>query len=261
MDLSFLIFTVLILFCVGVMYYYFAYNRTTLYGNQILLNAATPSIMLTPITNNPNSLNYTIGLWVFIISWPMDGNFNTLFNMNTAPSSQASTATSKYMNNGACSNYVLYLDKTTPNLYLSVPSGNRTSDGSRLSGDILITNNFPIQSWAYIALSMNGNQGDFYMNGKLVASKNLTSNVSVSAPGSQMELGVPKSNGMTSGFATTTPNMYIANVQRMPTSSTPQDVWTSYLAGNGVSNSNPSSYGLALGLKQNGTVISSYNVN
>ena len=238
--------------CVMVMYYYFSYSRTTLYNNQILLNNTNTSLTLAPITDSPNSLNYTISFWVFLINWNSDGNYNTLMNMNTAQT--GSQSTTLFSNGNPSNHYILYLDKSKPNLYWYVPSLMSNS------GDILVTNNFPIQSWTFIALSMNGNQGDFYINGKLVSSKNISTG-SINAPGGKIELGFPKNNQLAATNATNNPNMYITNVQRLPTASNPQDVWTSYMAGNGVSNLNVSSYGAEVGLKQNGQVISKYNVN
>ena len=252
MNWTFIVIAAVMVGCVLIMYYYFSYSRTTLYNNQVLLNNTNTSISLAPVTDSPNSLNYTISLWVFLINWNSDGNYNTLLNMNTVQG--GSSSTTQFNNGNAANNYILYLDKMTPNLYWYVPSLMSNS------GDILVTNNFPIQSWTFVALSMNGNQGDLYINGKLVSSKNISTGT-ILAPGGKIELGFPKNNQLAATNATNNPNMYIANVKRLPSASNPQDVWTSYLAGNQVSNLNVSSYGAQVGLKQNGQVISQYNLN
>lgn len=272
MDFTFFLTAMIILVGCLWIYYYFSYNRTTLYGNQVLLNTASPNLSLAPITASPNSLNYTLSLWIFVISWSSDNAFNVVMNMNTGATSLPAAATSTSLMSstnplGSLSNYVLYLDRTSPNLYWYVPSQNsvtcKTGSSTALSGDILITNNFPIQSWVFVTISCAGNLGDFYVNGKLVTSKNLCNSQNVYPPGGQIELGKP--SGTNGGFnpsnVESNPNMYIANVQRIPNASNPQDVWTSYMAGNGVSSVNVSSYGMEVGLKQNGQVITQYNLN
>ena len=252
MNWGFVMVAAVIVACVLVMYYYFSYSRTTLYGNQVLLNNGNPSLALAQVTDNPNALNYTLSLWVFLVNWNSDGNYNTLLNMNTAQ--PGSTALSRFAD--PCDAYVLYLDKTNPNLYWYVPS----LMSGRKSGDVLVTSSFPVQSWVFVALSMNGQQGDFYINGKLTSSKTLA-NAALLPPGGKIELGAPRGNGLAATNATGSPNMYIANVQRVPRAMNPQEVWTTYLAGNGVSSMNASSYGAEIGLKQNGQVVSKYAIN
>lgn len=263
MDLTFLIFSIIIVICVVVMYYYFSYNRTTLYGNQVLLNDAQKTITIPAITNNPNSEQYTISLWVFLISWNTNGNCNTILNMKSSKTNQTSSSVSVYNvkddSPKAYENYILYLDSTSPKLYFYVPSKSATC---AISGDILLTNNFPVQSWVFIAISVNGNVGDFYLNGKLVTSKNISDTSSYLKPGGTIELGNPStSSGIDPVPTEFNPNMYVAYVQRQPVASSPQDVWVNYLAGNHVSATNVNSYGAQLGLKQNGEILTTFNIN
>ena len=161
MDYTFVIFSILIVIFMVVLYYYFSSTTTVLYGNQVLLNGGTPNHMLAGITTSPTSLNYTLSLWVFLVGWSSNDEYNVILNMNTTSHAGGSTATSRLGTNGkgALSNYVLYLDKSSPSLYWYVPS---TGGGGStpVSGDVLVTNSFPVQSWVFIAISMQGTLGD-----------------------------------------------------------------------------------------------------
>ena len=254
MDYGFLIFAIVLVILMVMLYYYFSSNRTVLYGNQVLLNLGNPSLKMAPIADRPGSANYTISLWIYVSGWATDHNYNTIMNINTT--SCSSKAPTRYMANKASNNYILYLDKDQPNLFFYAPS-----TGS-VSGDVLITNNFPVQSWVFVSISVQGNTGDFYINGKLMKSQNLTNkNGSVCPPMDTIELGYPAgdNNKFIGSLATNNPNMYIANVQRVSAASNPQEVWTAYLAGNGVSSLNLTSYGAEFGLTQNGHVITHFS--
>lgn len=269
MDYFFLIFAIVIVIFMIMLYYYFSSNRTVLYGNQVQLSSANNTLKLSAITDQPGTLNYTLSLWVYVISWTADNKYNTIMNINTAATGSTANSTSQYTTITptpaipvVSQNYVLYLDQTKPNLYLYVPSVSPTA----VSGDLLITNNFPVQSWVFISMSMQGTRADFYINGKLIGSQKMCPDgTNICAPLDTIELGVPIANGngvttAAAANATASPNMYIANVQRISTTSTPQQVWTSYLAGNGVSSTNLSSYGFDFGLTQNGQVVSQFKM-
>ena len=240
-----------------------------LYGNQVQLSSTNKTLKLATITDQPGSLNYTLSLWVYVINWTTADKYNTILNINTSSAvTPGPNSTSKYATTPTPStpttppttskNYILYLDLSQPNLYLFVPSSTGTAG---VNGDILITNNFPVQSWVFISMSMQGNRGDFYINGKLIGSQKLCPDGSmICAPFDTIELGVPSAMPGVDQNATTTPNMYIANVQRISSASTLQQVWTSYLAGNGVSSTNMSSYGFDFGLTQNGQVVSQFKM-
>lgn len=252
MDYFFLLFAIVIVIFMIMLYYYFSSNRTVLYGNQVLLNSSSPTMSLAKITDLPGTRNYTISLWVYLLDWAADG-YNVIMNIN---SDGKANSTSKLSSNKTLAPYVLYLDKQQPNLIFYVPS----KGASAANGDITISNNFPVQSWVFVSISMQGNQGDFYINGKLLRSQNVCPKGStICAAVDTIELGASKA-GITKTTATSSPNMYIANVQRLSSPSNPQQVWTSYLAGNGVSSLNMTSYGAEFGLTQNGQVINNFKI-
>lgn len=254
MDYWFLIFAIVLVIFMVMLYYYFSSNRTVLYGNQVLLNLGNPSLVMAPISDRPGSANYTVSMWVYLSGWATDHNYNTIMNINTK--SCSSKAPTRYLNNHHSNNYILYLDKDEPNLFFYVPSSGSAS------GDVLVTNNFPVQSWVFVSISVQGNQGDFYINGKLMKSQNLTNKGGgVCPPMDTIELGYPggHNSGFVGSYATNNPNMYIANVQRVSAASNPQEVWTAYLAGNGVSSLNLTSYGAEFGLTQNGQIVTKFS--
>jgi hypothetical protein len=67
-------------------------------------------------------------------------------------------------------NFTLYLDATTPTLYCKMFLDD---DSTQV---ITVTNNFPLQKWVYIVLSVDAQIIDVYLNGKLVISQKLTKN-------------------------------------------------------------------------------------
>jgi hypothetical protein len=136
----------------------------------------------------------------------------------------------------------LYLDSTTPTLYLYIASSISGNPGTT----IIITNNFPIQAWAYVIVSVNGDLVDIYLNGKLITSQQLPFIPVVSA------------NGITMGDGNN-PDIYLAMFNRYPYVMDPQTAWNNYLQANGMSNVLPN-YNVVLSILQNNQQTSSYQL-
>jgi len=155
------------------------------------------------LITNISSSNYAISCWVCVNNWtktPSNGktiyglikssdkNFavTASFDNSNKPDS-GSTNTSNYpifpWNDISSSfptlftdvskcYYTLALDSTYPNLYFTilarVPGSSNTNTPQ--SYPIFITDNFPIQKWTNVIISMEGNQLDAYIDGKLIQS-------------------------------------------------------------------------------------------
>ena len=87
----------------------------------------------------------------------------------------------------------------------------------------MITNNFPIQKWTYVIVSVDNQIIDTYLDGKLVSSTKLTYVPIVS----QGDINIGQGNPQ---------DIYLASINFWPTPMDPQTAWNYYLQGNGLSN-------------------------
>lgn len=81
----------------------------------------------------------------------------------------------------------------------------------------MITNNFPLQKWVYVVISVDNATIDMYLDGKLVKSV-----VDAHAP----DLTSPIKFGVNSG-------VFMSKFNRVTGASNPQTVWSDYLDGSG----------------------------
>mgnify|MGYP000061092912 FL=1 len=95
------------------------------------------------IRNSPGSYRYAYGLWIYVNSWD-NGAPKTLYKRNN--------------------NIKLYLDEQAPSLKCDI----RMDSGEDKS--FVITDNFPLQKWVYIIVSVDNQYVDCYLDGKLVRS-------------------------------------------------------------------------------------------
>ena len=206
MEYTIIILGIIIVFLVYYLYVNYI-GATTPMTKSADLNAVQPNI--TSI-NNPTNLNYAYGIWVYVNSW----------NNN-----------SDKMIFGRANNIKLYLDKTTPTLNCSV----KTNQGDEI---VMITDNFPLQKWVYVIVSVDGKIVDCYINGKLIKSQKLRNETI--QPGD-----AAKSPIVFGSF-----DALIANFTRFITPMDPQTAWNYYNVGYGVSGSSMGmgSYGANLSL-------------
>jgi len=206
MDYTIIILGIIIVFLVYYLYVNYI-GTTSPMTKSADLNTAQPNI--TSI-NNPTNLNYAYGIWVYVNSW----------NNN-----------SDKMIFGRANNIKLYLDKNTPTLNCSV----KTNQGDEL---VMITDNFPLQKWVYVIVSVDGRIVDCYINGKLIKSQKLINDT------------IQPSDATKSPIVFGTFDALIANFTRFITPMDPQSAWNYYNLGNGVSGSSFSmgSYGANLSL-------------
>ena len=212
MDLSLVILGIVLIFVV----YYFL-NRS---GTEVLSNKLDLSIAQTPIgkkdIQEPSSRKYSYEMWMYV--------FNFQANSNYIISRDSSVVGKK--------NIGITLDKSSPKLVLEY------TKNAEQATQITITDNFPLQTWVHLIVSVDDTYIDAYMNGKLVKSiqdKNLDS----PSPEAPIVYGVT--------------NCYLAKLTRSVLPTDPQTAWDKYSAGNGE---NPmakylSSVGLSMTLQKN----------
>jgi len=240
---------VVIIILIYVLYKYFTSTATTLQSSLTDLKIQPPTI--TKITS-PTNTQYSYGIWVYVNSW--DSTANKVF----------------FSHQGVLNVYLL---QNKPSLCVDV----KMSDNSTIS--TIVTQNFPLQKWVYIIVSLDNQFLYVYLDGKLVKSARL-SNESGSifpvVPGNspQVFLGNSNTNNKlyngisgpaTSGTAITSfsPfNAFATSFYRWNTAMDPGTAWCYYMKGNGQNSllGNLSSYGVNMQVLQNNVVASSYTL-
>jgi hypothetical protein len=180
------------------------------------LNNSNSSIQYANITS-PASTQYTYNLWVFVNTWN-NTTTKTLFQRG--------------------SDFKLYLGDTSPTLNCYIASSTSTPNSA-----IQITDNFPVQKWVFVTVSVNNQIVDFYLDGKLVKSNKLPQFPSIS------------SSDITFGIF----DAFISLFTRVPKAADPLTVWNSYMGGNGTSSSF-SAYGLKMGILKDEVLQGSYRL-
>jgi hypothetical protein len=261
MSVTVIILGILLVVLIYVLYLYLSPTSASLVTSASLLTN-TPAI--TKI-ENPTSPRYAYGLWLYVNSW--NNNEKIVF--------------SRY------NNIKLTLDKSQLNLYADVFMG--TSGGKWLSeylgnpagAGILITDNFPLQKWCYIILSVDNNFLDCYLDGKLLLSQKLyvntsgtttasnsaTSYVSPTPPpdmpsatgGAAIILG-GSDGGMLSQPVYKNFDAAVNGFTRWPNAINPQIAWDSYMLGNGTTVSKFSSFNAKLNILKNNSAYSTLSL-
>jgi hypothetical protein len=204
-----------------VYFLYINYWKQNVLFEKINLNNSVPNITYASLSN-PGSTRYSYGVWVYVNSW--------------------NSSQKNIMSRG--NDFSLYLDQTSPILWCKIGV---KSDGS--SPNIIITNNFPIQKWTHVIVSVDNNIIDFYIDGKLLLSKQIN--------------GIPVVSTADISFGgstdSTAPDIFLAKVYRWVYPMDPQSAWNEYLSGNGQSLLIPN-YNVQLELLKDNVVNKKYSL-
>jgi hypothetical protein len=209
MDYTVIVLGIIIVFLVYYLYVNYIGAVKTM-AKSADLNSVQPTI-----TNidKPANLNYSYGVWLYVNSWN-NSSTKTIF--------------------GRTNNIRLYLEQNTPTLKCDITTTSNQNE------TIIITDNYPLQKWVYIIVSVDGRIVDCYINGKLVKSQKL--NNDTTQPGDAVASPIIMGN-----FDAT-----LANLTRTITPMDPQTAWNNYNKGNGMSGSgglfSMGSYGANLSL-------------
>lgn len=255
-----------LLLLIYILYLYLSPTYTSLLNTASLLSNTPP---LTSI-ENPTSPRYAYGLWLYVNSWNNTSTYKHIF----------------YRNN----NIKLYLDKTQLNLYLDIYMNNGSGTGSWLSAisaPVLITDNYPIQKWCHIVISVDNAFVDCYLDGKLILSQK-TYVPNTQSPSNNIYPAMPPDAGQSSSVNSGNSNGTGANIilggsdaggvsqptytnfdaainkfARWSNPVNPQMVWDSYIAGNGSNTglmSSFSSYNAKLDILKNHAAYTSFSL-
>lgn len=198
-----------------------------------------PEVVATNL-QKPDATRYAYGIWVYV---------NTLTAAASPPKSVIFSR-----NN----DIVVYLDQATSTLYAVLnPNTTGLSGGTSnmpiivsnegtlvktASTKIAITNNFPLQKWVCITVSIDNTVADCYLDGKLIKSVKIT------------QVAPDKTSNITFGLGF---DAYIAQFQRWTNPLDPQSVWNAYVAGSGSSLAgSDSNYNVALSVLKDNVITS-----
>jgi hypothetical protein len=242
---------VIIIILIYVLYRYFTSTATTLQSSLTDLNN---QVNVIKNIGSPTNTQYAYGVWVYVNSWE-----------NKTPK--------VFMSQTDVLNVYLLQDK--PSLCVDV----KMSDTSTVS--TIITQNFPLQKWVYIIVSLDNQFLDVYLDGKLVKSvrlSNAAGSIFPAVPGKSPQVWLGNSNvsnklfngvsAMTlsstgSSLNTFTPfNAYATYFYRWTVPMDPGTAWRYYMKGNGQNSlmNNLSGYGVSMQILQNNVVASSYTL-
>jgi hypothetical protein len=186
---------VVIIILLYLVYIYYFTSVTTL-TTSLWLKQNNPSITN---VSNPYSANFSYGVWIYINNW------------NQGPTNVFNCSSSTI----ADPHFSLDFPSCTPTLTCSINTGSTACNPSSPTV-ITVTNNFAIQRWVYVLISVNTNIVDCYLDGKLVTSTQLNGIPTISCN---------KDNNWSINYGSG--DIYISNFQRWTTPTDPATA-TSY---------------------------------
>ena len=229
---------VLLVVIIVYMIYTTYYSTTVKLSGEVHLITPPANIPIDKITK-PDATRYAYGIWFYVNNFPTSfgsGNIRTIFYRE------------KDMHLYLTNDGSLSLD-VGKGVDQTITKASTTSEPIRRS---LITNNFPIQRWVYIVVSIDNTVIDVYLDGKLVKS------IATPQVGPQEKEIIFKSAGVASGM-----DAYLSNFERVTMPLDPQSVWNKYIGGSGsnlaVSNM-VGKYNLNLTLLKDGQISQKYKL-
>jgi len=193
------------------------------------------------------STRFAYGVWIYANQLGQTGQQQNIFYTikgGVALSDVKAPAKYDAANTGNYT-FVVYLESNVPTLHCGIMTAGTTQEVSCPAGstppcgssfDVVVTDNFTLQRWVYLVISVDNQFVDLYLDGKLVKSVKMmnttfqdTANV-VSTTTTTAD--AKNKQAVNFGYL---PGVIIANFQRWETPLDPQSVWNYYLSGNGQS--------------------------
>lgn len=188
---------------------FFVFTGSQTLNSKIDLGIQQAAIPATSLSD-PGAVRYSFETWVYVYQFDGTGG-KYLFSRGSK------TISSTTPNPPHNKNIGLKFDTTSPILNLEYKT---TESGDTAYKTLAISNNFPIQTWTHVIVSVDNNYIDVYMNGKLV--KSIQATLEAPSISTNIEYG--------------TPNAYLAKYVRNTYPIDPQTAWDHYSSGNGITN-------------------------
>lgn len=235
-----LIALILVLVLVALYYVYLYFTSFPyLVSSTYDLKMQKPSVPSTALTNL-TSIRYTFSTWIYVTNLNNHGaaaptgvtgsgsTENTLFSLETGVggSHNIGATNEEY--------FSLYFQKDSPKLYLHIRGYQSNADykqstsGHTAISEIVVSDNFPLQSWTSVIVSVDTYFIDIYMNGNLV--KSVAINSSSQLPISQIDSNAVINFGKGQ-------DIKITRLMRLPYQTDPGTAYTIFAQGSGQQNS------------------------
>jgi len=256
-----------------IIYLYFFYSTNeTILSDKLDLSSKQPDIAIANIVE-PESAVYSYEFWVYVGKY--GGAKQELFYRDsdkfTSGDCVAGTAQSGSGNNivpatqasypSITKNIGVYIDGASPTLKIDYVKNNATSTTAATinlctgyrpaneKGTIDVTDNFPVQSWVHVIVSVSTNYIDTYVNGKLTKSIKETDGIYL--PSSSLPITFGKCD-----------STILAKFTRTTKATDPQTAWDKYSAGNGDSQLSKylGTLGMDVSLKKDNIEYSKFNL-
>ena len=161
-------------------------------ASKVDLKSQEPEVRLSSVSGNPTSPRYYISSWIYINALPANKSLFKIANGNTT-----------------------YLDVSMSNTASLSYEINATTNTTHT-----IMDNFPLQKWVCLIISVDNNIVDLYIDGKLLRSHKIAGTVTSINEASAIHFGTP-----IDGF--------LAKMDREPRPINPSEAWDKYMDGNG----------------------------
>jgi len=182
------------------------FSSTTQLSGEIDMKDKTADITVDKLTR-PDATRYSYNIWLYVDK-PLSGS-NTIFNR--------------------VNDLGLFLDGNTSTLSVRVHRRGAGTSTALLEDDTpyQLSNNFPLQKWVYVTISVDNSAIDMYLDGKLIKSV-ITERI---ADGNKTH----RPDDAASIKFGVNPGTYMSKFNRKLVTSDPQTVWSSYMEGSGSS--------------------------
>ena len=203
MDATTIILGVVLLILLYILYKYLTTDKALL-QEYISLNQT-----LEPITDleKPQTPRYAYGFWIYVNQWDSSTN-KVVFARDK--------------------NLQVSLDSNTASCIVTIQTGTDAT----IPSTIQLTDNFPLQKWVHVIVSVDNEFVDCYVDGKLVRSARVyTPGSGSGAPA--MTPSIPPDNSVPVILAPTAFDAYVAKFKRWIYPINPQTAYSEYMKGNG----------------------------
>lgn len=180
-----------------------------------------------PVSNLSSSTRYALGIWVYVNSWDTN-KVKTIYSMP--------------------GKVVLYLDSMRPAMNVDF-----YMKGNANPTTICLTENFPLQKWVYVTVSVDNSFADLYIDGKMIKSAKLDG----------IQCDATEANIYLGGNPASLNDIVVAKFLKWGNPLSLSEVWNEYLRGNGSTNAlykMMSSYGININVLKDNVKTATYQL-
>jgi len=207
-------------------------GNTSVLSKNTYLKTSVPPVDLKTLST-PGSSRFAYSFWVYVNELTSDTPIFTVYK-------EAADAVGIFK---------VQLDASEISLKVKIANTNSTITGTEGTNLVTVTimNNFPLQKWVCVVVSLDNSQLDLYVDGKIVNSRVLA-----------ITPALPVGTGANIKFGTG--DMYISTLNRQTSPMDPQTAWTNYMSGNAGFANMFSTYGLDVNFNQDNVLAQKFTI-